>query len=1106
MDPFSSNAPNEPLQRDDTAFNPLAQATAIRESLSQLPGVASSVFSSFSSILKGTPTPERVEDAPPQYSAAVEPDQYQCFYDQSSLGQDSRQTVDIPPIAPAFYSPTDPNLARPEASLSPSTHDSNLYRLKERKKHYAQIPGLNANQLNAPASFAASAVPAAPAVQPLPPTPVVDQASAKANSSFSLSSFFGAPLLDKIQSTVLPKSDEAPNTYGHGPAAAADPAGTFATPFSQPSPQPPQQFIPFIQTDAQPSLNFGQPAPVPLVSPTAFNLSPYQAKATPDTAAAIAPLSAQLHQTHLSGQPAPAPFAPFVPAAVSPALTASPAPVVPPTNIAPPSTSVEPSNYRLRGKLHYKKPADYSSSPYQAAAYPNSAPLFNAPTVVPSALPPSVQIFNPTAAAGQPQAFSHSPLAPSSPAPIQLFNPATPPIAAAVAHPIAPPVEQAPPPPPLPHALFVPEFGGTQPSQFFVQSAPPIQLFNPAAPPTSAPAAPQFVAPGLEPLAAPLPPPPTHGASSAFAPVQPELSAESQPNQGGQPQFFEQGAAQDPLTPIQFFNPAAGPPAAGPTAPPFERAVQTPSLVPQAQLEPTTDDHRTHFGGEAYPHSAPSPIQLFSAAALPPANLFAPPAAEQSPHQLQPPIDDSHQPALFAEAPPQSAPSPIQLLNPFASSAASPGPPQAEYQQQPAHFEQFQQSADDSATFAEVPQQPFDPSPIQFFNPAEHLQGQPPFDPFQERSVSSRPQLFGASSPDQSVPAPIQLFGLASPPPPPPSAQTAAGHEQVVPKATPPPPPPIQLFSSAAPVVEQPHFEQFSNAPIEADAFSLLSTVADARDFPATAVPQLLSFFGPGGRGSIDTSAEFPPSIVPPLDQRSTDIARGLETFQAAALLAAYAEPVPLHPIDATPSDSCAEIELDHSVNTRETEDAAAAAASINWTTDSENNNQFEARRFSASEPPSEPAIDAIDVLTGSFVDTNANVEQQSLFNDPPPLSEVQKDEQDKNFNIIRTNLLNKRIESIAGVNRADTENTESLSIASVIVEPASSAQSEISEYATELIARSVGEPTQAPVAVSRNFRNFVCVCVIFEFIAFTHVVSLVAVCARARHRIKPMV
>lgn len=64
----------------------------------------------------------------------------------------------------------------------------------------------------------------------------------------------------------------------------------------------------------------------------------------------------------------------------------------------------------------------------------------------------------------------------------------------------------------------------------------------------------------------------------------------------------------------------------------------------------------------------------------------------------------------------------------------------------------------------------------------------------------------------------------------------------------------------------------------------------------------------------------------------------------------------------------------------------------------------------------------------------------QSFFNEPPPLSDLQENVQEKNFNFIRTNLLNKRIERIAN---AETASPETLSVASVVAEAGSSAQSE---------------------------------------------------------------
>lgn len=92
----------------------------------------------------------------------------------------------------------------------------------------------------------------------------------------------------------------------------------------------------------------------------------------------------------------------------------------------------------------------------------------------------------------------------------------------------------------------------------------------------------------------------------------------------------------------------------------------------------------------------------------------------------------------------------------------------------------------------------------------------------------------------------------------------------------------------------------------------------------------------------------------------------------------------------------------------------------------------------------------------------------QSFFNDPPLLTDVQENVQDSNYSLIRTNVLNKRIARVAQAENSLTgqDISETLSTASVIVEPPSSAQSEISEYVSEpqpadLTSQSVPESLQ---------------------------------------------
>lgn len=101
-----------------------------------------------------------------------------------------------------------------------------------------------------------------------------------------------------------------------------------------------------------------------------------------------------------------------------------------------------------------------------------------------------------------------------------------------------------------------------------------------------------------------------------------------------------------------------------------------------------------------------------------------------------------------------------------------------------------------------------------------------------------------------------------------------------------------------------------------------------------------------------------------------------------------------------------------------------------------------------------ESSNDQLSVETINYSESTAANEftVQSFFNDPPLLTDVQENVQDSNYSLIRTNVLNKRIERIAQIENSLTgqDSSETLSTASVIVEPPSSAQSVISEYVSE--------------------------------------------------------
>lgn len=80
--------------------------------------------------------------------------------------------------------------------------------------------------------------------------------------------------------------------------------------------------------------------------------------------------------------------------------------------------------------------------------------------------------------------------------------------------------------------------------------------------------------------------------------------------------------------------------------------------------------------------------------------------------------------------------------------------------------------------------------------------------------------------------------------------------------------------------------------------------------------------------------------------------------------------------------------------------------------------------------------------------DISNNFQIQNFFNNPPLLSDTQTSEQDRNFNYFETNLINKRLHNITTTQSAAAETETTGSISSNLVEPASSAQSEFSEYA----------------------------------------------------------
>lgn len=528
FDPFS---PEQSAQREELV-NPLAApATAIKESLSQLPIVASSVFSSFSSILKGSsPEPEAARAASDaiqaEESAQAGPSQaYPYPYAYGPPSQTVEPVHAPPPPPPTFYSPTDAALVAP--AKSPPLNEgpaANSFRLKERKKAYAPIPGLNANDPHAfspqPVSHSPSPSPALPAApEQTPPKP----------STFSLSAFLPSPLIDKIQNTLSPRPNEPAYQAPAAPLNFIDiSTQQYSVPASNPptQSQPPQFFNPQnfnCQAINKPEQAVSQ-VPAPQAFPTFLNASqpPAQTHQQPNPGQYFspAPLAANppaqvsptfeqsTHSAHSSRPPSlPSSQSPFSAAQLPPPSTALP----------PAANQVTPQSYRLKGKPVYRKvpaepafgtapaphlpPQVFSSQPSvptqsASAFFTQSAPAQpfypivqpNSSNFPPTVLSPSVSVFNP--ALQQPSQLAPNP---SSSVPLQtpnfnVFDPSS----AAAAQPVqffspqpsATYLDEPPLPPPPTTELFLPA-DQTVPSSVHPaapQPTPPqqVQLFSPA--------------------------------------------------------------------------------------------------------------------------------------------------------------------------------------------------------------------------------------------------------------------------------------------------------------------------------------------------------------------------------------------------------------------------------------------------------------------------------------------------------------------------------------------------------------------------------------------------------------------------------------------------
>jgi hypothetical protein len=234
---------NEQVQAHiDENLNPISAA------LAQLPTAASTVFSTFSNIIKGTQEQAVVEQQVKPPAMAY------------GFGYSENPTVDAPP--PMFFSPTDDRLF----NKTPEPVNNNAFRLGgNKKKTYAHIPGLSSNQqqqvMNSPPSVVMPPMPAQPEVshdtqnffggynqQPVMSV-VEDQQQNQASygqksqekSKFSLSSLLPSQLLEKIPSTKNlfglseASSFDQPQNYNDGFSVASN--GSQASNLFAPQPE-----------------------------------------------------------------------------------------------------------------------------------------------------------------------------------------------------------------------------------------------------------------------------------------------------------------------------------------------------------------------------------------------------------------------------------------------------------------------------------------------------------------------------------------------------------------------------------------------------------------------------------------------------------------------------------------------------------------------------------------------------------------------------------------------------------------------------------------------------------------------------------------------------
>ncbi|XP_039451470.1 uncharacterized protein LOC120430431 isoform X2 [Culex pipiens pallens] len=587
----------------------------------QLPNVASTVFSTFSRVIKGTsPGPQVVQPQQQPQHYVPQPPEPVVAYDYSHQPQDLGGYPEVPPIAPTFFNPVTVGPAVPPPAAVP-VGGSNTYRLGgAKKKIYAHIPGLSST----------GPVPTVKAPEQGPIPEVLESQPEVQPPKGGLSFFEKIPnLLEKIPKPVGFSGGPQPEVAAPSPIdyfggqQVTPTYGQPLPPVVQPSYGPPE--VPPLTQPRPPS---GEPETLP-PPPTFFspgqvasvpNLPQNQPSKNPYSSSRLS-RGVGLYKNPLAPPP-PVAAPTFLPNQEPPRnFFQPPAPEHPVQQYPPPTPDTSLSNSRPHSSLS-------SSQLFAAAPFEPSPDPPETKTVLDSRSKSTENVLSPpprpNSNLSEPALFTESrPLSVFNPEPapaeVNFFNPKT-------------SFNQVPPPP--------------------VATLPP--------PPTTG------TVPGSNPYNLQKTRKPTYAVPPSLAPAQPT-------------NFFQPAAAffnPEPAAPVALFNPApvepvvqVPPPAA------FFNPINVPAPAPTPTQSPVTNDFN------ANPNLiAPVPLKTTNHQDINanPANLFDTPATSQQP-PLPPQVNDLNANFFNLQlAPPAPAPAsnPLDFFNspeqaPAAAAAAT---------------------------------------------------------------------------------------------------------------------------------------------------------------------------------------------------------------------------------------------------------------------------------------------------------------------------------------------------------------------------------------------------------------------------------------------------